>query len=52
MAVSKDNKRVSVKLSKKLNEQLERDASAENRSVSNYIEYLLEKLYAGKEVGK
>ena len=43
MAVSDDNKRISVKLSKEQYSQLEKLANKDNRSVSNYIGYLVKK---------
>lgn len=43
MAISEDNKRISVKLTKDQYEQVRKLASNEDRSVSNYISYLVKK---------
>ena len=51
MAVSDDNKRISVKVSKEQYSQLEKLASKENRSVSNYIGYLIKK-HLEKKLGE
>ena len=51
MAVSDDNKRISVKLSKEQYSQLEGLANKDNRSVSNYIGYLVKK-HLEKKLGE
>ena len=51
MAVSDNNKRISVKLSKEQYSQLEKLASKESRSVSNYIGYLVKK-HLEKKLGE
>lgn len=43
MAISEDNKRISVKLTKDQYEQVRKLASNKDRSVSNYIGYLVKK---------
>lgn len=43
MAVSKDNKRISVKLTKEAYDKIEKLAQKEQRSVSNYISFLVTK---------
>jgi predicted HicB family RNase H-like nuclease len=47
MAVSKENDRIMVTLPRELKEQLEKEAAAENRSLSNYILTLLQKRNLG-----
>ena len=43
MAISEDNKRISVKLTKEQYEQIKEIATDKDRSVSNYIGYLVKK---------
>lgn len=43
MAISDDNTRIQVTISKKLKKQLEERAKSENRSVSNYVVTLIQK---------
>ena len=49
MAVNEENKRISVKLTKEQYEQVRKLASEKNRSVSNYIGYLVKKHLEDKE---
>lgn len=42
MAISKDNTRIQVTISKELKERLELKAKLDNRSVSNYIVKLIQ----------
>ena len=43
MAISEDNKRISVKLTKEQYELIKKIATDKDRSVSNYIGYLVKK---------
>ena len=51
MAVNKDNKRISVKLTKEQYSKVEELATEDNRSVSNYIGFLV-KAHLEKKLNK
>jgi hypothetical protein len=51
MAISEDNTRVQVTMSKELRSELEKEAEATKRSLSNHIVFLLEKRNAKRHCG-
>ena len=51
MAISEDNKRISVKLTKEQYELIKKIATDKDRSVSNYIGYLVKRHLEEKKLG-